>query len=114
MVLFEQLSLWQDMPAANDPIFSSRIYRRALDARYQTPKWQRTRQIALERDHYACHYCSKQLPEAIRLDVHHVLPASVRPDLFHALSNLITLCSDCHQVETSKQAQRYGWRFAGR
>lgn len=98
--------------AANDPAFLTRLYRRRNDDRYRTPEWRRTRNLALQRAHWKCEKCTRGLPEAIRLDVHHDLPVSQYPELFHVPSNLLVLCSDCHETETMKQALKYGWRYA--
>lgn len=56
------------------------------------------REEALERDRYSCVLCSAAGPGAggtARLEVHHADPDPDDDDL-HALSNLVTLCEDCH------------------
>ena len=107
-----QLPLPLPIEAANDPIFSTRLYRRIGDSRYNCDRWRRTRRITLERDHWLCNWCQRGLPDVPRLDADHIIPASVRPDLFYSLGNLMTLCSDCHRTKTWQDGLRYGWRFA--
>jgi DEAD/DEAH box helicase domain-containing protein len=68
------------------------------------PNWAAQRQQARERDGYRCHLCGR--PEQGREhDVHHMQPFRTfdyRPGendtymLANALSNLVTLCSECH------------------
>jgi 5-methylcytosine-specific restriction endonuclease McrA len=103
-----------NIEAANDHFYDTRgttPHRASRSAKWRSPEWQRTRDIVLERDDYACHYCQRRLPEAVRLEVHHWVPVRVAPWRWKTLSNLVTLCMDCHRVETWKQATLYGWRY---
>lgn len=102
--------------ASNDSSYSSwpiearstRRYREAPSEMYRSPQWRRTAPIVLERDNYSCHFCSRGKPDAL-LQVHHLIPRSIAPHLFYSLSNLMTLCEECHRNETMKQAIKYGW-----
>ena len=63
---------------------------------YMSRVWRQQRQHALNRDRYTCQDCGGRAEE-----VHHIVPLSpinisdVRVSL--ALSNLVSLCFDCHQ-----------------
>lgn len=67
--------------------------------------WRRVRKEALERDDYACLYCSETKGELGRNpDVHHVVPvrafveseACTEADA-HYLENIVSLCIECHR-----------------
>lgn len=100
-----------DHVAVNDPAFSSRIYRRSQTHLYSTPEWKRVVRIALERAEYHCEQCGLHKSQVIRLDVHHIVPQAIRPELFLSLGNLQVLCSDCHQNTTMQHAAKYGWHY---
>lgn len=42
-----------------------------------------------------CEECGRSLDEEL-LQVHHIVPVSVRPDLYSAWSNLHLVCPECH------------------
>lgn len=79
------------------------------------PNWSQQRRRARERDSYRCRNCG--LPEAPgrEHDVHHLVPFRTfdyRPDqnenylAANTLSNLITLCPECHhRLETARAMQ---------
>ena len=94
--------------AANDNVYNVRIYPLKYRSRYDTPEWERTRLLALQRAHWRCENCGKRG----WLDAHHIDPVAVYPELFHLLSNIRALCRPCHDIETMRQAMRYGWRYA--
>jgi len=58
-----------------------------------TPEWQELRQKAFERDKFKCQGCGTEY----NLQVHHLEYSRNR--LKEKLSNLVTLCSDCHELE---------------
>ncbi len=62
------------------------------------PDWASIRLQALTRDNFICQSCGKQSSTFSPLHVHHKIPfkAFVSIKKANELSNLITLCSDCH------------------
>lgn len=69
--------------------------------------WERARLEAMERDGYRCRDCGR----AGRLEVHHIMPLGFGGAVY-ALSNLRTLCRDCHfRVHSdSDSPERRAWR----
>ena len=63
---------------------------------------------ALIRDNYTCQECKLQDREIVLVD--HIKPKSVYPELRFEISNLITLCPNCHARKTNweKQNKVYG------
>ena len=74
---------------------------------YSTTEWKAARLVALDRDGYRCRTCGK----AGRLEVHHVLPIHLGGEPFR-LSNLKSICRDCHFRGASEAAARGRCRFA--
>ena len=70
-----------------------------LRQKYYTWRWKTVRREARARDKNRCRNCGK----AGYLEVHHVIPARKRPDLFFSLGNLVTLCRGCHFKETERE-----------
>ena len=69
------------------------------------PEWDRIRETAIRRDHEECSLCHTKLGVSA-LHVHHIVPFRTFSDKRKAndLSNLITLCPDCHRrVEQNVQ-----------
>ena len=62
----------------------------------RTQRWKALRMQALERDGWRCVQC----PERRGLEVDHILPVRVRPDLAWSLVNLQCLCGRCHARKT--------------
>lgn len=58
-----------------------------------------------ERDHYTCQMpeCGKQGGE---LHSHHIKPFSSNPNLRHEITNLITLCKECHK-KVNRNEEKY-------
>lgn len=78
---------------------------------YQSAAWRTARQQALRRDGYTCQRCGGRATE-----VHHI--AELTPDNINnpmialAISNLESLCHDCHTKETQGNADIVdGYRF---
>lgn len=71
---------------------------------YRRSKWYKTRAKVLKRDRYQCVWC-RELGKVTtqRLEVDHIEELDKRPDLAYDLSNLRTLCKDCH----NKRHHRY-------
>ncbi len=69
------------------------------------PDWDRIRSLVIRRDHEECTLCHTKLSVS-QLHVHHIVPFRNFSDKnkAHDLSNLVTLCPDCHhRVEMSIQ-----------
>ena len=73
--------------------------------------WKTLRKMALERDKYRCVVCRKigKCGECGRssLEVDHIKSASKYPKLYFELSNLRSLCRDCH-----KKSDNYGRKLS--
>ena len=82
--------------------FISRINNGELLYFYKSKEWKDKRIEALNRDKYECQRCKgkfdkieeKTLTTAV--EVHHILGIKERPELCLQLSNLVSLCHDCH------------------
>lgn len=75
-------------------------YRKWNYARGELYKQENFKQAAKARDGYKCQCCGKK---NCRLEVHHLLPRSRGGS--DRLTNLITLCSDCHRLAHSSEEQ---------
>jgi len=62
-----------------------------------TRRWQALRQVILERDGWACVGCGERRK---RLEVDHIKPVRLRPDLAFEPANLQALCGPCHTKKT--------------
>lgn len=75
---------------------------------YCSTKWERLRQVALNRDNYECQECKRQgkvtvdsvkkdgEKKKVRMNVHHIKELEDYPELALELNNLETLCIRCH------------------
>ncbi|MBZ4653948.1 MAG: endonuclease [Peptococcaceae bacterium] len=63
---------------------------------YKSKAWNRARQQALIRDHYLCQECLKEKQLTRAETVHHKVPIKDDWSLRLVLSNLVSLCSSCH------------------
>lgn len=66
---------------------------------YYGPNWLRQSREARRRDSHQCQCCGKTQSDCRReLDVHHIIPFRLfsEPRKANALSNLVTLCEECH------------------
>ena len=73
---------------------------------YHSGRWKRKRAAILRRDGYLCQRCKrygKQVPAVV---VHHIQHADERPDLIYTDSNLISLCSQCHNLAHPEKGGR--------
>lgn len=64
---------------------------------YHTPAWRRARLLALQRDHYLCQECLRQGKVTHATEVHHIKPLKDYPELGLEVSNLESLCWQCHE-----------------
>ena len=76
-------------------------------ARLASRQWQRTRKAVFIRDKYLCTRCKKHG----KLEAHHIVEIHNGGDAW-ALSNILSLCTDCHRKTYSKPESpaRAGWR----
>lgn len=63
-----------------------------------TKAWKRLRLLALQRDNGLCQECLRNNRIKTATEVHHILPRSTHPELAFELSNLESLCWDCHEA----------------
>ncbi len=93
------------------------------DPFYHSKPWKRVRLLALNRDHGMCQDCMDRFRAGYGLKphraemVHHIIPREERPDLALTLSNLRSLCNECHNKihpEKGRQAKRDTQPAAGR
>ena len=67
--------------------------------------------LALKRDEHECQRCGFwEDPEILEVD--HIIPKRVTPELERTLSNLISLCPNCHKRKTLDDMKKYPckWR----
>ncbi len=68
--------------------------------------WPTARRTARRRDKYRCRVCQRKRSDGIRLEVNHIVGAHgshARISCAHHLSNLETLCNECHAEVTRAQ-----------
>lgn len=53
------------------------------------------------RDDYTCQICGMREPEIMQVD--HIKPKSLFPELRHEMNNLMTLCPNCHARKTIRE-----------
>ncbi|MES9780301.1 HNH endonuclease signature motif containing protein [Bacillus thuringiensis] len=71
---------------------------------YKHPYWRKhIRMLALERDNSECQECKRKGKYSKGRNVHHIKELRDRPDLAYTLSNLETLCIQCHNKEHNKE-----------
>ena len=74
---------------------------------YNCAAWLRVRTRALIRDHYECVWCKAQglvtTSKNATLEIDHIKELEYHPELALTLSNLRTLCHECH----NKRHNRY-------
>lgn len=79
---------------------------------YKSQAWKRTRDAAWKRDGGLCVDCLKAGRITPAEEVHHVIeltPLNIRqPDVSLGMSNLVSLCRECHRARHgAKSARRY-------
>lgn len=92
------------MPTRPDRIKARRTgndhyWRGTPTERGYTSAWQRIRLIALQRDGYLCVACNLAGRITRARDVDHIKPLANGGD--HSLTNLQSLCRDCHAQKTA-------------
>ena len=76
----------------------------------KNPAWQGgkngySKKQAKIRDRFTCRWCGLQDKEVIEVD--HILPKSIFPNLAYSLDNLITLCANDHRRKTNMDIKKY-------
>ena len=89
---------------------------------YNSKRWKEKRIRILDRDRHECQDCRKRLHEAtvkgivlpaeerkIRqaVEVHHIVELNERPDLALEDDNLISLCTQCHNIRHGREVKRF-------
>lgn len=75
--------------------------RGSASARGYDSAWRRHRLVYLAR-HPLCNDCLAAGRVVVATDVHHVIKLRERPDLKTVESNLMALCSPCHDTRTAR------------
>ena len=71
---------------------------------YHKPAWRKLRLLALQRDHYLCQECLRRGKITAATEVHHIKELNDFPELGLDLSNLESLCWQCHE-DTKKRGK---------
>lgn len=66
-----------------------------------TPEYKVMRYSALSRDNFKCVLCDSNK----NLEIHHIKKFSVAEHLRYAVSNVVTLCQNCHEMVTNREEQ---------
>lgn len=66
-----------------------------MERDFDDPRWKAVRFACYKRDSFLCQNCRQPKKQ---LQCHHIIKYSENERLRFALSNLITLCTDCHQT----------------
>ena len=59
--------------------------------------WQKVRKMKIRQDP-CCEACDKQGVDTIATVVHHIKEITTHPELRLVMSNLMSLCHDCHEA----------------
>lgn len=83
---------------------------RGWKAFYHTTAWKRKRRKILERDHNSCQRCRQRGRYRRAVTVHHVKHLKDVPELALEDSNLLSLCSECHEeMHPEKHKRKAGF-----
>lgn len=78
------------------------------DKFYKNPKWISKREKILKRDDYLCRNCKRFGRIVSAKTVHHIKHLDEYPELALTDSNLISLCSNCHnKAHPEKGGRRF-------
>ena len=95
-----------DAQAANEArICLSTFKAREQDRFYRSKAWRRMRAHALAKFGARCCACGCTNHDA-RIDVDHIVPRSIAPQLALCVSNLQVLCEACHESKTYRDGLR--------
>ena len=73
---------------------------------YKSTKWKHKQKAILRRDEYMCQWCKRYGKQVSATTVHHIKRADEYPELAYTDSNLISLCSGCHNKAHPEKAQK--------
>ena len=76
---------------------------------YKQMAWRRLRVVALQRDNCLCQNCLRNKKITIATEVHHKKPIKNYPELSLELSNLESLCWQCHE-ETKRRREEISYK----
>lgn len=65
-------------------------------------EWRKVRSQALQRDQYLCVSCRRNERVTPAVDVDHIIPIAVAPELRLDPDNLQSLCRPCHRAKTER------------
>jgi len=74
---------------------------------YKSTAWKKKRKQILERDNHECQKCKARGGYSRATTVHHIKHLTDRPDLALTDSNLVSLCSACHNEEHPEKLLKY-------
>lgn len=77
-----------------------------IEGFYLSGAWKRKRKAILKRDGYVCRKCKRYGRRREATTVHHIKHLDEYPELALVPSNLISLCSDCHNKAHPEKAKR--------
>lgn len=72
---------------------------------YNTTKWKRKREKILKRDGYMCQECRRYGRRVEATTVHHIKHYDEHPELGLVDSNLVSLCTACHNKAHPEKAK---------
>lgn len=89
---------------------------------YNSSAWKHKRIEILERDHHECQDCKDRLKKAVEekislsgedkkirkaVEVHHIKGLREHPELSLVDENLISLCTQCHNIRHGRNPKRF-------
>lgn len=91
------------------PIKKKAVQKATVQAWRKTTNYRQWRSEVLSRDNRTCQFCASRK----NLTAHHIVAASVDPDLRYEIRNGITLCRNCHKVLERAQEKLLPQRCCG-
>lgn len=74
---------------------------------YTSKRWIKKREMILRRDNYQCQHCKRYGRTVQATVVHHIQHYDDHPELALISSNLISLCSACHNRQHPEKGKGY-------
>lgn len=97
------------------PQFLSRLYGWIQDDEiikfYKTKEWKHIRLERMKLDNYECQSCKAKGKYHKAEMVHHIEHVKVRPMLALTMSNLVSLCNQCHNREHPEKLKLFEKKF---